>query len=188
MAQEQGLGNADRTERFEVLDDQVGSHEPDSSHDEGGVGGAGEGVGGVGFGAEAPEDAAALAPDAEYSPHALDEIRIEVARLVRRHAELARDELRDELRTEAASLRSRGLGVGGIGAIIAVTLLLVSAILALGTMVPAWGAALAMCAVVMLASAIGALVDWNLRTRRAVDDESRDPLQDDLRWTKRRLS
>lgn len=115
----------------------------------------------------------------------IGEIKNETALLVRKQFDLARTELREDLRAEATTIG--GLGVAGIGAIIAVTLLLVTAILALGRVMSPWGAGLLVSGVVLLASAVTGLVSWGKRVRKPML-KTRESLKEDLRWTKRRLA
>ena len=74
------------------------------------------------------------------------EIAAQSGLLVKKQVELARTELKADARTEAKV--AGGLGIAAIGAIITVTLLLVTAALALALVMPAWAAGLIVSGVV----------------------------------------
>jgi uncharacterized membrane protein YqjE len=113
------------------------------------------------------------------------EIKDQLTLLVRKQIDLARTELKEDIKAEAVTVG--GLGLAAVGAIIAVTLLLVTVILALATVMPAWGAGLIVSGVVLLASALAALIGWSKRVRKPLE-KTRQSLKEDIQWTKERLA
>ena len=100
---------------------------------------------------------------------------------LKKEIELARVELREDLRKEA--LTAGGFGVAGLGAVVGIILLLVTAVLALARVMPAWGAGLIVSGAVLIASAIVGFVGWNKRVRKPLE-KTRASLKESLRWTK----
>ena len=94
-------------------------------------------------------------------------------------------ELKADARTEAKA--AGGLGLAAIGAIIAVTLLLVTAALALALVMPAWAAGLIVSGFVLVVVAIVAAVSWNRRVRQPLQ-HSRNGLRRDVRFAKERFA
>jgi hypothetical protein len=94
----------------------------------------------------------------------LRQITEDVAELARKQIELARTEMRSDLRQEIASVA--GLALAGGGALIATTLFLVAAVLGLGTVIPGWAAGLIIAGFVACLSAAAALFAWRNRVRK----------------------
>ena len=113
------------------------------------------------------------------------EIVVETRRLARKQVELARTELKADARTEAKV--AGGLGLAAVGAIITVTLLLVTAALALSLVVPGWAAGLIVSGVVAAAVAIVAALSWRRRIRKPME-RSREGLQRDVRFARERFA
>jgi len=113
------------------------------------------------------------------------EIAAQTGLLVKKQVELARTELKADARTEAKA--AGGLGLAAIGAIIAVTLLLVTAALALALVMPAWAAGLIVSGFVLAVVAIVAAVSWNRRVRQPLQ-HSRNGLRRDVRFAKERFA
>jgi hypothetical protein len=105
--------------------------------------------------------------------------------LVRKQIELAKAELRHDLKAEATAFG--GLGVSAVLAIITITLLLVTAALALSLVLPAWGAGLVVTGVMIAATLIVALVSWKKRVSTPLA-RTRESLREDIRWAKERLT
>ena len=113
------------------------------------------------------------------------EIVVQTRRLARKQVELARTELKADARTEAKV--AGGLGLAAVGAVITVTLLLVTAVLALALVLPAWAAGLIVSGVVALAAAIVAGISWRRRVRRPLQ-HSRQELQANVRLARERFA
>ncbi len=113
------------------------------------------------------------------------EIAAQAALLIKKQVELARTEIRADARREAKV--AGGLGIAAICAIITVTLLLVTAALALSLVMPAWGAGLIVTGVVAAAAAIVAFLSWRRRVREPLA-HSRNELREDVRFAKERFA
>ena len=113
------------------------------------------------------------------------EIAAQATLLVKKQIALARTEIKADARTEAKV--AGGLGIAAIGAIIFVTLLLVTAVLALSLVLPAWGAGLIVSGVVAAAVAIVAGVSWHRRVRKPLA-HSRGELREHVRFAKERFA
>jgi hypothetical protein len=115
----------------------------------------------------------------------LKEIASQGGLLVKKQIALAKTELKSDARTEAKV--AGGLGLAAVGAIITVTLLLVTVAFALALVMPAWAAGLIVSGVMALAVAILAGVSWSRRIRRPLE-RSRAELKEDVRFTKERFA
>ena len=113
------------------------------------------------------------------------EIAMQSGLLVKKQVELAKTELKADARTEAKV--AGGLGLAAVGAIITVTLLLVTAALALSLVLPAWAAGLIVSGVVAAAVAIVAGISWSRRVRKPLQ-RSRDGLRRDVRFARERFA
>lgn len=113
------------------------------------------------------------------------EIALQSGLLVKKQVELAKTELRADVRTEAKV--AGGLGVAAICGIITVTLLLVTAAFALSLVMPAWGAGLIVSGVVAAVAAVVAGLSWKRRVRKPLQ-ASRYELQRGIHFTKERLA
>ena len=110
----------------------------------------------------------------------LREIASTVTALARTELELARTELRSDIHQELSAVRT--LALAAVGALIGLTLLFVAAALGLAELMPAWGAALLLAALVLgTAAAIGAL-GWGQRVRTPLE-RTRRSLEADIDWT-----
>lgn len=115
----------------------------------------------------------------------LREIASQGSLLVKKQITLAKAELKSDARTEAKV--AGGLGLAAVGAIITVTLLLVTVAFALALVLPAWAAGLIVTGVVAVFVAILAGVSWSRRIRKPLQ-RSRDELKQDVRFTKERFA
>jgi hypothetical protein len=113
----------------------------------------------------------------------LHEIRGEGTHLVRKEIELVRLELREDLRTEAIAVGCLSAAVAG--GVIGGVLMLVTIILALTHVLPAWGAAFIVSGAVLLTSAVVAIVGWRHRVRAPLE-RTRQVLKGDLHWSRER--
>lgn len=105
--------------------------------------------------------------------------------LLHKQIELAKVELKQDLKAEATAVG--GLGVSAVLAIITVTLLLVTAALALSLVLPAWGAGLIVTGVMTAATLAVALISWKRRVSTPLQ-RTRQTLREDVRWAKERLT
>jgi hypothetical protein len=140
----------------------------------------------MGMGADGPTGNRVADQVTELStPELVKEIVGQVALLGKKQVALARTELEANLRAEVKV--AGGLGAAGIGAIITVTLFLVTAILGLATVMPAWAAGLAVSGFMLLVVAIVAGVSWSRRLRTPLP-HTRHELKENVRFTKERWS
>lgn len=115
----------------------------------------------------------------------------EVARkaslLARKEVELAKSELRADIKTEIGM--ASGLGVAGVCALLALALLLVALVLGLAEagVWSGWLGALIVAAVLLAIGTVAGLVGWARRVRQPMA-ATRRTLQDDLRFAKERVS
>src|SRR6516225_3902173 len=128
-----------------------------------------------------PEKAAASLS----TPELVKELAAHLGTLVRKQIELAKAELRADLRAEI--LTARTLGIAALAALIAVNLLLVTAALVLSLMMPAWLAGLIVTGFALAVAAVTAGIGWSRRLRKPLS-RSRGALEDEVRWTKERLA
>jgi hypothetical protein len=118
------------------------------------------------------------------TPELVTEAAREAMTLIKAEIQLARAELKEDVRSEIAA--AKGLSVAAVCALLVVNLLLVAGVLALATVLPGWASALLVAAAVALAGAIAGVVGWKhvkmplARTRRS--------LQEDGRWIKERTA
>src|SRR4051812_17014705 len=88
----------------------------------------------------------------------MKEIAAQAGLLVKKQVQLARTEIKADARTEAKV--AGGLGLAAVGAIITVTLLLVTAALALALVMPGWAAGLIVTGPVAAVVAVVAAGRW----------------------------
>jgi len=107
--------------------------------------------------------------------------------LARKEVELARAEARQDLRAEIRM--AGGLGVAGVCALLAMELLLVALVLGLAEsgVLPGWGAALVVAAIVLAVGAGAGAWGWAKRVRRPLDSTRRS-LVEGVRWAKEQVA
>jgi Putative Actinobacterial Holin-X, holin superfamily III len=119
------------------------------------------------------------------TPELLKEITHQATRLVTAQVDLAKAELRADLSREATMVA--GIGVAALAGITTVNLLLVTAILALSAVLPAWGAGLCVSGAVLLFAAIAGALGWNKRVKTPLERTRRE-LDQDVKFTKERVA
>jgi hypothetical protein len=105
--------------------------------------------------------------------------------LAKKELELAKTELRVDLRSEARV--AGGLGIAALAGLVAVNLLLVTAALALSLVMPGWAAGLIVTGVMLAVAATFGLVSWRRRLREPMA-HTRRTLKDGVKWTKERFA
>jgi hypothetical protein len=135
--------------------------------------------------ATAPTAAPGPKPEAMSGGVLIKEIAREVQHLVKAQIALARVEVRANVAAEAKT--AAGLGIGAVAVLIGVNLLLVTAIFGLATVLPGWAAGLIVSGVVLATAAIVGVVGWRRRVRRPLV-RTRHELEEDVKWTKERVS
>jgi hypothetical protein len=105
--------------------------------------------------------------------------------LAKKELELAKTELRVDLRSEARV--AGGLGIAALAGLVTINLLLVTAALALSLVMPAWAAGLIVTGIMLLVAVIFAAVSWRRRLRDPMA-HTRRTLKDGVKWTKERFA
>ena len=105
--------------------------------------------------------------------------------LAKKELELAKTELRVDLRSEARV--AGGLGIAALAGLVAINLLLVTAALALSLVMPGWAAGLIVTGFMLTVAAIFGLVSWRRRLREPMA-HTRRTLKDGVKWTKERFA
>ena len=115
------------------------------------------------------------------------EVARKASALARKEVELAKAELKTDLRSEMKM--AGGLGAAGLFGIWGVELLLVAIVLALmeSGVLPGWAAALIVAAVVFAIGAGIGLWGWSRRVKKPLDTTRRS-LEEDVRWARERLA
>ena len=115
----------------------------------------------------------------------LQQITENAVALAKKEIDLAKSELRADVKAEVAM--AKGLGVAGLCAIWTVSMLLTGAAFALAAVMPDWLAALVIAAVVLLVGAIAGLIGWGKRVKDPLQT-TRRTLKEDVRWAKERIA
>jgi uncharacterized membrane protein YqjE len=115
------------------------------------------------------------------------EVARKASALAKKEVELAKTELKTDLRSEVKM--ASGLGAAGLCAIWGVELLLVAVVLALmeSGLLPGWAAALIVAVLVFAVGAGIGLWGWSRRVKKPLDTTRRS-LEEDVRWAKERLA
>jgi uncharacterized membrane protein YqjE len=123
--------------------------------------------------------------ETESTPALIKAALKDVTELAKTHVELARAEVRADLKSELAAVK--GLGIGALAALVGVTLFLVTGILALALVMPAWAAGLVVSGAVLIFAAVMAAVGWKKRVREPIH-RTRHEVMEDRRWLKERTA
>ena len=113
------------------------------------------------------------------------EIASQAGLLVKKQIALAKTELKADARTEAKV--AGGLGIAAVCAIVTITLLLVTVVLALAQVLPGWAAGLIVSGFMAAVVAVVAGVSWSRRIRKPLQRTRRE-LQQEIRFTKERFA
>ena len=115
------------------------------------------------------------------------ELARKASALARKEVELAKAEVKADLRSEIKM--ASGLGVAGLCAIFTVQLLLTAIVFALfeSGLLPGWAAALVVAAVVLAAGTAIGLWGWAKRVRKPLDTTRRS-LRENARWAKEQIA
>lgn len=107
--------------------------------------------------------------------------------LVKKEIELAKAELRAQVRSEVKM--ASGLGVAGICALIGLEMLLVALAFGLmeGGVLPGWGAALIIAAVIFAIGAGAGLWGWAKRVKKPLETTQRS-VKENVRWARERMA
>jgi uncharacterized membrane protein YqjE len=113
------------------------------------------------------------------------QITHQVGELARKQIELAKTELRADVRAEAGTVG--GLAAAAAAGLITLTLLLVTLIFALSLRLPGWAAGLIVSGFTLGVALIIGLVSWSRRVRTPLE-RTRRSLKEDIKFTKERLA
>ena len=105
--------------------------------------------------------------------------------LAKKEVELAKTELRKDLKAEVGMVK--GLGIAGACALFTVQMLLVAAALALGNVIAGWAAALIVAGAVLAVGGVAGFVGWKKRVTNPLE-ATRRTLKEDAQWAKERLA
>jgi hypothetical protein len=105
--------------------------------------------------------------------------------LAKREVDLAKAELKADLKKEVGM--AKGLGVAGLCALWAVSLMLMACALALGNVMAEWAAALVVAGGVLLVGSVAGFVGWGKRVQKPLETTLRT-LKQDAQWAKERLA
>ncbi len=108
-----------------------------------------------------------------------------VSLLVTKEVELARAEIRADLKAELSMVTL--LVAGGVVAVFGVNMLLVAVVFALAVWLPGWLAALAVAALLLVIGGVLALVGWQQRVSVPLA-VTRKVVKEDVQWAKERLA
>jgi uncharacterized membrane protein YqjE len=125
-----------------------------------------------------------LDPSALTSTKLVGETAREAIALIKAQVDLARVELKEDLRAEVAA--AKGISVGAVCGLSGLTLLLAAVAVALAAVMPAWGAFLLVAGVVLVVGAIFAAV--GVKKIRVPLQRTRKSLEEDVRWVKERAA
>jgi len=128
---------------------------------------------------------AEVEPAALSSGELVKTVMRKVAELAKTEFELAKAELRANVKAEAAA--AKGLGVAAIAGLAALNLLLVTAVLALAQLMPAWGAGLLVSGVVLLIAVVAGVAGWGKRVKDPLR-RIRHDIKEDVQWTKEKIA
>src|SRR5262245_44230778 len=124
---------------------------------------------------------AGSSPAALSTTELIETVLHQVGRLAKTHVDLAMTELRADVHAEIGA--AKGLGIAAIAGIAALNLLLVSGVMALAAVMPAWAAGLVVSAAVVIAAVIAGAMGWGRRVRTPLARTRRE-IREDVRWTK----
>lgn len=123
--------------------------------------------------------------DARSTPALVKAALTDVTELARTQVDLARAEIRADVKREIAA--AKGMAIGGVAGLVAANLLLVTAILALAQVMPAWAAGLAVAGAVLVVAAVALAIGWRKRVRTPLD-HTRHELKEDVQWAKEKVT
>ena len=112
------------------------------------------------------------------------EITAEVGLLAQKQIELAKTELKADLKAEAKTVG--GLGVAVLAGLATVNLLLVTLVLALAQTMRPWLAGLLVSALTLAVAGIVAVISWNKRVKSPLE-RTRRTVKEDVQFTKERM-
>ena len=113
------------------------------------------------------------------------EISAKVALLARKEIELAKAEIKSDLRAQLSTVK--GLAIAALCALLGVNMLLVALVLGLALVMAAWLAALLIAAVLLVAGGVIGYVSWSRRVSQPLSLTLKS-LRETRQWAKERLA
>lgn len=126
-----------------------------------------------------------VSPEALSNRQLVSHITESVVLLAKKEIELARTEIKADLKREMGMVK--GLGIAGVCALLTSTMLLVTLALGLGNFMAEWLAALLVTAVVLTVGTVAGVVGWGKRVKNPLE-ATRRTLKEDAQWAKERLA
>ena len=105
--------------------------------------------------------------------------------LATKEVELAKAEIKANVKSEVAMAKC--LTIAAVCGLLSLNMLLVAAVLALGTMVPGWAAALIVAAPFIVLGIVIGTIGWAKRVKQPLE-ATRASLREDFQWMKNRLA
>jgi cytochrome c biogenesis protein CcdA len=124
-------------------------------------------------------------PEGLSTRRLLVEISERASRLVRKEVELARSEIKADLKAELAVVK--GFAVTLVAGLAAVNMLLLAVVFALARVIPDWLAALVVAGGLLIIAALVAYISWRRRVTSPLA-LTRKSLKEDMQWAKERLA
>jgi uncharacterized membrane protein YqjE len=132
----------------------------------------------------APITGAPIAVDELSTVDLVKHISSEVGHLAKKQIELAKTELKADLKSEL--LMVGGLSVAGILGICTLNLLLVTVVFGLATVLPGWQAGLIVSGATLVAASVTGWLAWSKRVQTPLERTQRT-VKDNLQWTRERV-
>jgi uncharacterized membrane protein YqjE len=115
----------------------------------------------------------------------LSDITDRVGLLVTKEVELAKAEIKSDIKSEIAM--GKYLGIAVLCGLLGINMLLVAAAFALARLVPGWAASLIVAAPFIVLSVVAGAIGWAKRVKKPLE-ETRASLKEDFEWTKNRIA
>lgn len=115
----------------------------------------------------------------------LSELLKQSAALVKTEIALAKTELTADVKREARA--ATGLGIAGLCTIGALQLVLAAAVLGFSEVMPAWGAALVVAAILFTIAVVTGVLGWTKRVKQPLP-RTQQTLKEDVQWKKTRTN
>jgi len=120
------------------------------------------------------------------TPQLVTRLMSDTKALVQAEVELAKSELKKDLKREVRMLE--GLGIAAVCALCTLNLLLVAVVFGLAqAAMPGWAAALLVAGVVLAIGTAAGLIGWTMRVKEPLE-KTRKTLKEDVRWAKERMA
>jgi hypothetical protein len=123
-------------------------------------------------------------PSSLASTQLVGETAREAITLIKAQVELAKAELKEDLRSDVAA--AKGLSVAAVAGLSGLSVLLVAAAFGLAAVMPIWAALLVVAGVVLLVAGIAAAI--GVKKLRVPLQRTRKSLEEDVRWVKERTA